>query len=320
VEAVSTEPARTETSTQQRIPRGTRGAILNWFERYGARPDEILEQLQLREGFGDQLDLERHVTEIYGEAEAERLRTDAVDEIAAKVREDLGSSAIGFSASTTAPVRDEIVRKETPRALLLYLPDPLFARAIEAACEQQFGAYGEYGNAPPDAEPYVNGQFERVGAPYHLERGEVVWVGDETLNERAIEPALTALRDPRLATLEEDFRHAVDDVRKGTKRSRKDAVYYGTKVLEGAMVALLAAHGVAHPGKLQVWPLWEALRDAGVVAETMKELIVAGARVSNEKGRHSDPREVTQIEAEVSVTAVANAVLYLASLLPASDG
>jgi hypothetical protein len=227
-----------------------------------------------------------------------------------------------LSRSTTALKRDSVTRAATPRALLLHIPDPVFASAIEATCVREAHAWGEYDKPPPTTttEAFVNERLTAVGAPYHLEDGKVHWVGERDLSEKAIEAALSALRDPRLATAAEDFNHALRDLRAGTKRSLKEATTNGTKALEGTMVALLDAHRQSRPDKTQVYKLWEALRMAKIVPEgdMMKELIIAGARVGNVKGRHADPREVTPIEAEVSVVAVANAIRYLADLLPRS--
>lgn len=314
--------ASTETAHEpaHRIPRSVRGAILNYFADSGPDQNQVLAELRLREGFGDDRDLICHVREVYGDAEAEYLRARAGEEIDRAVREELGEFGLSLSPSTTAQKRDCVARDASPRALLLHLPDPLFASAIEAACLREAYAWGEYDKPPPVArtEAFVNDRLTDVGAPYELEDGQVRWVGEPTLTETAIEPALAAFQDPRLATADEDFNHALRDLRAGTKRSLKDATTNGTKALEGTMVTLLEAHQQSRPDKTQVYRLWEALRKAKIVPEgdMLKELVIAGTRVGNEKGRHADPREVTPIEAEVSVVAIANAIHYLAALLP----
>lgn len=82
---------------RQHIPRGTRGAILKWFDRSGALPDEILEELQIREGFGDERDLIRHVRAAYGDREGERLKTEAGHEVDGAIRDRLGEFGMGLS-------------------------------------------------------------------------------------------------------------------------------------------------------------------------------------------------------------------------------
>lgn len=136
------------------------------------------------------------------------------------------------------------------------------------------------------------------------------------MHELAIAPSLAALRDPRMVTPGEDFGHALASVRLGTDKARKGAVNDATKALEGAMVAVLEANGHTAPERRQVWPLWEALRDAGLVPQELMEVLTAGSKVSNVRGRHTNPERVTQAEAEASVTAVATAITYLATRLP----
>jgi hypothetical protein len=306
-----------ETATRH-IPRRVRGAILNWFENNTVPPKEVHEELQQRAVLGDDRDLMAHLRERYGDPEADALRDGVSEEFDRLCDERLGAMGRQLSAATTAPVRDRIWREERPRLVLLHLPDALFATAIEGACPRLAYNYDLYHDHPgPDAKAYVNGVFDEHGVPYRLtEDGLVEWVGDEALHEVVMAPALAALSDERVGIAREDFEHALANVRRGSVKSRKDAVNDATKALEGAMVATLEANGHSAPQRRQVWPLCEELRDRGVVPRELMELITAGSKVSNARGRHTNPEPVTQAEAEASVAAVAIAITYLSTRLP----
>jgi hypothetical protein len=302
----------------RRITRRARGAVLNWFEKRLTPPIEVYEQLRERAGFGDDADVVRYVRERYGEEEADALRQRANDGLDKAMDAKFGTVARRLSASTTAQARARMWQRELPRLLLMNVPDGLFATAIEGAIERQEGNYGgTYDMPAPVARDYVNELFEAQGIPYRLsDEDRVEWVGDEAIHEQVIEPALNALRDPRLETPREDFEHALENVRKGTAKARKDAVNDGTKALEGAMVAVLEANGHTPPERRQVFVLWEVLRDHGLVPPDMMEVLTAGSKVSNKRGRHTNPEPVTQAEAEASVASVGNAISYLGTLLP----
>lgn len=121
---------------RQHIPRGTRGAILKWFDRSGALPDEILEELQIREGFGDERDLIRHVRAAYGDREGERLKTEAGHEVDGAIRDRLGEFGMGLGLRHNRrgprPGPSSRASSGAPPAA----PDPLFACALEAACDR----------------------------------------------------------------------------------------------------------------------------------------------------------------------------------------
>ncbi len=307
-------------ATAPRIPRRIRGALLDWFGRSGAPPAEVYGQLRMQAGFGDVADLLDFVGECYGEEAREALRNGAADDLDAAWQVNAGHAGAALSAATTSLARDHFMRQNRERYLLLHLPDPLFCTAVEAAISVQQGAYGEYGNPAPDAMGYVNTLFSENGVPYRVEahvdgQYEVVWAGDEQVHETVVEPALAALADPRLATAAEDFGNALTDLRRGTRDALKDAVNDAVKALEGTMFAVIEARGLDPPERSQVWHLWEVLRNGRAVPQDMMEVLTAGSKVSNERGRHTDPRAVSAAEAEASVNAVAVAITYLASRL-----
>jgi hypothetical protein len=291
---------------------------MNWFEKQTLPPSEFYEQLQERGGFGDDRDLMAYLRERYGEDEADALRDGVSAEMDRLCDERLGSLGRQLSGATTAPARDRIWQRERPRLILLYLPDALFATAIEGACVRMPANFdSRYNTPPPPPEEYVNGVFEEQGIPFRLNAdGLMEWVGDETVQALAIAPSLAALRDPRLAVAGEDFEHALANVRRGTTKARKDAVNDATKALEGAMVAVLEGNGRTPPQRRQVRVLWEALRGHELVPQELMEVLTSGSKVSNARGRHTNSTPVTQAEAEASVAAVATAISYLATRLP----
>ena len=97
----------------------------------------------------------------------------------------------------------------------------------------------------------------------------------------------------------------------------KDAVNDATKALEGAMVAVLAGHGTPPAGTPAACTrCGKELLASGLVPQELMEVLTAGSKVSNARGRHSNPEPVTQAEAEATVAVVAAAITYLATRLP----
>lgn len=290
---------------------------MRWFDKQSLPAADIYEQLQQREALGDDSDLLAHLRERYGEHEAEGLRAGLQEDLERAWDEQLGPLGRQVSSATSAPARERIWQNERPRLILMHLPDGLFASAIEAACERLPYNFDLYHDAPaPPPQPYVNGVFAQHGVPYRLtDDGVMDWVGDVVPYELAIAPSLGALADERFAVAAEDFEHALVNVRRGSAKSRKDAVNDATKALEGAMVAVLESHQVPVPDRRQVNVLWLALRDCGLVPQELMEVLTAGSKVSNARGRHTNPEPVTQAEAEASVAVVATAITYLASRL-----
>ena len=288
------------------------------FEMNSAPSEEVFSALRHRAGFGDEKDLVEHVRGKYGEEEAERVSDEVTAEVNASVRQGLGQFERRLSSGTIGPKVDLLTSEAMPRAILLAIPDALFVEAIPAAYEHQIAAYGENLNSPPDPHPYVNQQLEQVGAPYRMDDGEMVWVGDELLHDRAIEPVIRVLNDSRLSPAAEEFGHAMTNLRIGSRKGRQDAVNDATRALEATMVAVLSEHSANLPdqNRRTVEPLWNALVAEGIAEAALKDVVTGGSRLSNKKTRHGPAGEVTQAEAETSVTAIANGINYLGNLLP----
>lgn len=208
-------------------------------------------------------------------------------------------------------LRSRVEEKLTDELVLLALPDALFLQALEAGLQCI------------DIEDDRKSQATQLDAvlrdhdlPYHFDRPVVRWSGGTLVRNVAWDRAIRVIEGHRLQVAASDLQHAFDDLRIGTPKARKSAVSNGTKALEGAMMALLESRGTNTPRRRQVWTLWETLRDHGCVPQTMMEVVLAGSRISNAKGRHTTPKDVTIVEAEASVAAVAVAVTYLGTLLP----
>jgi hypothetical protein len=134
-----------------------------------------------------------------------------------------------------------------------------------------------------------------------------------------IEPALRALRDPRMAGARSEFEDALAKLGAGRATDREDAIEESRKAVESAMKATLAAHGQHGHERRTSWPLIEALRDAGIVEVHADQLLMAAARVANATASHgtgSQTRDVPYELAAAVVGAAANAITFLTARLP----
>jgi hypothetical protein len=134
-----------------------------------------------------------------------------------------------------------------------------------------------------------------------------------------LEPALRALREPRLAGARAEFEDALAKLGAGRAKDREDAIEESRKAVESAMKATLAANGELGHERKTSWPLIEALRDAGIVEAEADQLLMAAARVANATASHgagSQPRDVPHELAVAVVGAAANAITFLAARLP----
>lgn len=119
---------------QHIITRRVRGAILNWFDEHTVTPAEIYAQLQKRAGFGDDRDLTAHLRERHGEHAVSALQHGVTADRDRLWDDRLGELGRQLSSATTARARHQIWGDARPRLLLMHVPDPLFATAIEGAC------------------------------------------------------------------------------------------------------------------------------------------------------------------------------------------
>jgi hypothetical protein len=167
---------------------------------------------------------------------------------------------------------------------------------------------------------HVNAMFERRGVPYRVDDdAHVRFIGDQTVRALVLDPALLALRDPRLAGAGAEFEDALAKLGAGRAKDREDDIEESRKAVESAMKAVLAAHGEHGHEHKTTSPLIEALRDAEIVEPETDQLLSATARVANASASHgagAQPRDVPHELAAAVVGAAATAITFLAARLP----
>lgn len=289
------------------IPTGVRDALLGWFSERGITPTAIRRRLALLHGYGRPQDVVEDVLERWGKDEAL--------ECIESVEKDVGLSRF------TGEEADD-------RPILRHVPAPLFLDALECGIEllrenprtHSDGVIVYIDHQERDAVAEINRLFEKRGIHYRFtEEGKAEWHGDAGGYEQLIAPALAALTDPRLAGCRSEFEAALDNLRKGTGKDMEDAVEEAGKAVESAMKVLLDEKGIPRTGKETAWPLWEKLRDNGVVVPEADNLVLAAARLRNEYGAHGTGPSVRSVPPgvpEAAVNGAAAAINYLAGLLP----
>jgi len=116
------------TPAEDTIPRGVRGALLNWFESRGrASPTAIWAHLNQQEGWGSFQDVCNDIADRIGSSEAQAFEQAASKIVAATSRIPVGVSGLDRNA----------------RPALLAIPDPFFldALAIAVRLEQTYDSY-----------------------------------------------------------------------------------------------------------------------------------------------------------------------------------
>lgn len=202
------------------------------------------------------------------------------------------------------------------RSLLLVVPDGLFLNAVPAGFALLSDDWGEYEKAAPNPSRHFNQIFEKRNVPYRFDLElDSSWHGDKAAHDEIVEPAMSTLADGRLWVARTDFDDALAQLRIGTAKARKDAVNHGVKAIEGVLKAVLKDRSLALPSQIQAHRLWSTLRDGGIVLDDSEPLVNAATRVSNKRGRHSNPDEISGAEAEASVMSVAVAVRFFSSFL-----
>lgn len=312
MEASQQQDRQEQGSDLRRIHAGARGAILDWYGESDVPPTRIWRELLAREGISMGVDVYQEIFRRYGEDEfkitidAWREREKSLDTLSA------ADSMPGFlkGEALLPPHEREI------RSLLLSVPDGLFLSAVPAGFALLSYDWGQYDKAAPNPWTHFNGILEKRNVPYRFDLNlDTSWHGDKAVHDEVVEPALSALSDERLGIARDDFEEALALLRVGTAKARKDAVNHGVKAVEGALKAVLQDLGLTLPPQVQARRLWAKLRDAEVVLDDSEPLVDAATRVSNKRGRHSSPDEVSGAEAEASVMSAAVALRFFSSFL-----
>ena len=222
-----------------------RQAILNWIEQnvqYGIP----------------------HLADLYLETEVHPGHREALFELEGRYGLGVGELATAYVASLVAlgkerartasiarmvPVEslpvDQLVRHVRPideaRIFLECLPEPEFLTALELGGRSLADQPGEH----PDLFGYLESVFRSRGLPYRASReGGIQLVGELVVREHAIEPALSALVDPRLSNARKEFEDARRELRNG---KLDDAANDAGCAVESTMAALLHANGRRQP-------------------------------------------------------------------------
>lgn len=302
------------------FPMDLRGGLLRWFtdQHVGAR--DIWGRFAQRQGYGIVEDYLRGLDARFGTGAAVATRA-RMDDYWTMLCAEVAS------AQQASPDALHRVRLSKAHQLALHaMPDSDFAVALEAASQLAVEGMAISDMGMPGWDyigtvlEHVNDVLERRGVPYRMDRDlNCESVGDQAVHELAIEPALGALVDPRLAGARAEFEDAVAKLRRAGPRDLEDAIEESRKAVESTMKVLLAAHGVQVSPKLTTKPLHDALVDAGIVERQTDNLVTASARMANVGASHGSGATVRAVPADLAGAAVAAAgvaVTLLAARLP----
>ena len=153
---------------------------------------------------------------------------------------------------------------------------------------------------------------------------QFVWTGEAIVEEVALQPALSAIADPRLGGRE--FATARDELRDLTPAALKQSVAEACNAVESALKVLLAEHQVSLPSRQNVDALVASCREAGLFPPAVdgggvpiEQIITGPGRFGKRRGRHGGgtvTHDVGRDEAEAVVAAAAVAIAFIAKRLP----
>jgi len=156
-----------------------------------------------------------------------------------------------------------------PIGLLMSMPEPDFLRLVETAVGMIPDAFQQ--SAAPAAITQI---CRQRGVPVRLagvgRRAMFEWIGDAVSHELVLQPALSALDDPRLARGPRvDFEDARRALRDGTPAGRRRAVSDACSAVESGLKVLLREHGRSLPDKSSLDALITACRQAALFPEAV---------------------------------------------------
>lgn len=274
----------------------------------------------MREGCGSFNDFVSNISGRYGADEAERVR-EAMTALASRDAETL---QLEGGHPPGAGYRARMMAANLTRYALIAAPDAEFVNGIEIALEMVAAEFAEPGTARGsevrhDLAIQIDDLFAKRGVPYSYDDGAFVWAGDPGVRQVVIEPVLQALSDVRLAGAASEFEAALHHLRAGTQKDLEDAIEEAAKSVESALKVLAAETNTTVSATATAKPLFDAVKDAGVVSPYMDNLVQAAARIRNKLGGHgagAQPRQIETHEATATVNAAAVAIAFLASRLP----
>ena len=201
------------------------------------------------------------------------------------------------------------------------LPTPLFLDVVEVALTLSRSKTHFHNTRNSSDITRARGEVEDLfklhGVQYGFDGDRVVWRGDPDSFELTIRPALAAVADSRLAGARSEFEGALAELRRGTDKELRDACVEAGRAVESAMKVVLQARGASFSAADSAEPLWNSMREAGLVGKETKNMILAAPQLCNPPahGAGADPALFVRTYAETAVRASATALLYLASLL-----
>jgi hypothetical protein len=222
----------------------------------------------------------------------------------------------------TALASEDLIRFVPPddlaHAFLQSLPEPELLTALDCYA-RGFGGPGH-----PRFAVYLEHVFRERALPYAVSVIDgISWVGEPAVRQEAIEPALSALADPRLADARKEFDDAREELRRG---KLKDAATSAGRAVETTLAVLLEQHGGQQPMKhgndlVQAGALFDALKakDLRVLNQGRDHALVYAAievRHACAHGAGANPTPIESAYVEAGVGAAAVAIAYLASKLP----
>lgn len=217
-------------------------------------------------------------------------------------------------AAATAQMARAAAAIGGPLALSL-LPDEGFLGAYEAAARM---VTRESSNGSGRAQymlDHANKVFAKYGLLYGVKNGTIVWHGDAVLRDTVMEPVLDALDDPRLSGARAEFVEARAALRVGTPDKLRDATHEAGNAVEAVLHALIGAHGVNPPRARTAAPLFNALRDQGVIPASFESVVMAAPLLRNAQGGHTQGPVVTGADRGIAEAAVGAAAVAITALV-----
>jgi hypothetical protein len=263
----------------------------------------------------------------------------------ADLEDYVGALAKVWDPDVATGVLQEILKQDnrtpTPRPILFRNQSDVgysAAAFVKALPEPDFLTCIEGGNqlirsipARHSFRERANRLCERRGVPYRVEGSvlgiQFVWTGDAIVAQEAVQPALSALDDPRLAPGPRlEFASARRELRAGTPSALKQAVAEACNGVESALKVLLTEHGQPIPASQDVDQLLGACKAANLFPPAVdgkgvpvEQVLLGPARFADRRGRRGSgpvPQNVEREEAEAVVAAAAVAIKFIAGRLP----
>jgi hypothetical protein len=209
--------------------------------------------------------------------------------------------------------------------MLLKAPDWYVLRLLEAGFEAYVPTHGSQ-LVGRDATPNLQRLKMRLarvlagaGGRYTIHDDFTVGeVEDPLVHDEVLAPALRILEAPGMDRIERDFRSGLDGLRRGGRAGFTQAINEAAAAVEGMLVVVRQRRGVGDGEPTTSGVSFNVLRDAAVVPNHLRSVIMAPAEIRNKEGGHSSqttPRAADLHSARAAVYCAAVAITYLHSRL-----